>query len=138
MVDEIKETDDRMNKLIKSNNGYQYKGTSYIESEQKQLKGNNNEGNENKDTDVFNSYGFGITSWFSLLQKLMMVYAVISIPAVGLMMEYGKGSELISPMNKAVAKYSLGNLGFSISTCTFTFFGLSKNEEEIKCSRGLL
>ena len=97
MDDEIRETDEKMNKLIKMNKGSTYKGTNYIESEQNQFKGiDKNDPDGKKDDDIFNSYGFGITSWFNLLQKLMMVYALLSVFAIGIMMTYAGGSELTS------------------------------------------
>ena len=52
------------------------------------------------------------------------------------MMEYSQGVELIGAEQKAAAKYSLGNLGFSNNVCVLNFMGMSTKEETISCSRG--
>ena len=135
MENEITETDKRMNELIEENNGQAYEGTNYVQSEQDQLQ--KGEVFHDKHTiDIFDCYGFGITSWFILLRKLIQVYSILSVLAIGLMMTYASGNQLSGPYHKAVAKYSLGNLGFSESNCLFTYIGMTGKEQELKCSRG--
>ena len=58
-----------------------------------------------------------------------MVYSILSVLAIGLMMTYASGTELTGPYDKAVAKYSLGNLGFSESNCLFTFIGMTGKDQ---------
>jgi len=98
---EIKKTDSRMNEIIKESHAEPYAGTSYIVSEMENL------GTKEKDlpqgTDIFKEYGFGITSWLSLLRSLIALYAVLSVAAVGVMMAYSSGQELVGSEFKTTA-----------------------------------
>lgn len=74
MESEIKETDQRLNDIIKKNNGKEYTGTSYINAEMDELVGKPDEEKDlttGEEEDIFNDYGFGIISWFSLLKRLI-------------------------------------------------------------------
>lgn len=93
--------DERLNKVISENNG-SYRGSPVIK-----FKGKTVTENE----DIFEDFGFGITSWFSLLGLLWKLYFFFSIIAIGMMYYYSiNGSQFDG---KDGLKFTLGNLGYS-------------------------
>ena len=118
MESEIKETDQRLDGIIKKSNGYAYKGSNYVESE----LNNMNPPAEEEGQDIFDIYGFGITSWFSLLRRLIKVYFVFACVGAGLMYFYStNGTELSGLGMPKSAMFTLGNLGYSKTQCDMVF-----------------
>lgn len=132
MEQEIKETDERLDKIIKDSNGYRYQGSSYLDSEMYNL----NPADEEEGQDIFDIYGFGVTSWFSLLKLLIKIYFVFSLVGIGLMYFYSQnGSELDQPGISKIAKFTLGNLGYSRSNCDMMFLDL-RGKHSVQCNKG--
>jgi hypothetical protein len=134
MEAEIKETDQRLDKIIKENNGKKYQGSSYIDAEIENL----NPAEEEEGQDIFDTYGFGITSWFDLLRLLIKLYFVFALVGMGLMYFYSThGTELSGSGMAKSAKFTLGNLGFSKSKCDIIYIDAG-TEHTIECSKGVI
>jgi hypothetical protein len=91
---------------------------------------------EEEGQDIFDIYGFGITSWFSLLLLLIKIYFVFACLGAGLMYYYSThGTELTGPAYYKSSKYTLGNLGYSRSKCDMMYFDI-EGEHTINCLKG--
>ena len=73
--------------------------------------------------DPFESFGYGIVSYFSLLRYLMALFFAISLMMIPVFIIYYKGGEFdgneesSSPLR--FQKFSIGNLGQTHSECIF-------------------
>ena len=88
----------------------------------------------------YNELGFGFTAYFNMLQTficIFLLFTVIMLPALYI---YGRTDGLLIASNPktAKAKWSLGNLGFSGSTCISQYVELSQGPREIVCLQGTL
>ena len=88
----------------------------------------------------YNELGFGFTAYFNMLRTfigLFLLFTVIMLPALYI---YGRTDGLLIASNSKTekAKYSLGNLGFSGSTCISQYVELSLGPREIVCLQGTL
>ena len=74
-------------------------------------------------TDLFADYGFGIQAWIRMLLNLFLLYAILSIGAIGIMMLYkdhhGLSQDESMGFFAQANKYTLGNIGFAQSLCYF-------------------
>ena len=67
----------------------------------------------------YNELGFGFTAYFGMLRTFICIFVVFTIIMTPLLVIYGTTDGLVVPSNSKTAKarYSLGNLGFSGSSC---------------------
>ena len=86
MEDNIGKTSARLDYVISQNAGAgkRYKGSDYIQSELDDL----NPPDEEEGQDIFDTYGFGIMSWFALLRSLIKIYFVFACVGAGIMYFY--------------------------------------------------
>lgn len=67
---------------------------------------------EDESKDPTDDFGFGISSWMSLLRYLIGLFAVFSVLAVGLGYIYNTNGHFIKGGDQdAMAQWSMGNLG---------------------------
>jgi hypothetical protein len=90
-----------MNDII-SKNGGDYQGSAVKRSKEKQIE---------EGEDLFEDYGFGINSWFSLLRLLIKLYTLFSVVAFGVMYLYDQTGNALD--SRGILKYTMGNLGYS-------------------------
>ena len=70
--------------------------------------------------DPYNELGFGFKAWFNMLWTFIILFSLFTIIMLPALFIYGRTDGLYVESNAAKtskAKYSLGNLGFSGSTC---------------------
>ena len=85
--DEMKETSERLDKIIADQGAEPYEGSDFIPPEEDgnpTHKSNNSKGKKKKDDDSedgdpFNDFGFGIVAYFTLLRTLIGVFLLMSI-----------------------------------------------------------
>lgn len=150
---EVEAINDRLNMIIKNADGAKYEGTNFKRDLAKKfgLSWPKKDGSEGKKKEKqmsqeeknspFAEYGFGIKAWISTLRYLFQMYLVISLFAYAMMSTYAssKFNGLEPPNNTfgKLAKYSLGNIGFTSSLCFFQFAKLNK-PMDLSCKKGKL
>ena len=132
---QIKEINQRLNKLIKNCDGPKYEGTNLQRDLSKKFgvewidkqgnphkKKEKNQSAEDK-ANVFCEYGFGILAWIGTLRFPFLLYLILSLFAYLAMKQYASFSGLEYPESGfgSLAKYSMGNIGFSQSMCFFQY-----------------
>ena len=91
--------------------------------------------------DPYNELGFGFKAWFNMLWTFILLFSLFTIIMLPAMFIYGRTDGLYVESNAAKtskAKYSVGNLGFSGSTCISQYVGLSNKNREIVCLQGAI
>ena len=117
-MDEMKNVEDRLNKLLEENGSDNYEGTDMIQ-DTKMIWDQNHKNSKIKSHDPFSVYGFGITAYFELMRRLITTYLLMSILAFGIMYIYSQGNAIELDEDAMTAAYSLGNLGYAKHKCYF-------------------
>ena len=81
--------------------------------------------------DPYNELGFGFKAWFNMLWTFILLFSLFTIIMLPALFIYGRTDGLYVESNAAktsLAKYSLGNLGFSGATCISQYVGLNGND----------
>ena len=139
--DEIKDTDKRLNDIIKTKaKAKAYAGTDYVEDELQLISEVKNQFKKpsNQAVDPFNGFGFGVVAYFKMLRFLLVTYAALTVIAGGIIVMYYNGHTIEGSDKKSMmAQFTLGNLGFTSSFCTLWYQSLDK-EQKLECTRGRL
>ena len=76
--------------------------------------------------------GFGITAYIQLLEHLFYLFALLSAVAVVAMITFYKANEN-GILSNSIAKYSLGNIGFTQTICINKFKLFQNRPTNLSC-----
>lgn len=128
IMEEIEETDQRLDKLISDQKAKPYSGTKFDEC---------NDGNNGASVDPFNSFGFGFIAYFKLLRYLIACFTVISLLALVNISIFSKAASFVGERNAIVASTTMGNLGYTQSLCIVQYINL-ESPQKLSCDRGTI
>ena len=91
----------------------------------------------------YNELGFGFTAYFGMLRTFICIFFTFTIIMTPLLVIYGTTDGLVMESNPRTSKarYSLGNLGFSGSSCISQYVDLNTptiGTRELVCLQGSL
>lgn len=102
------------------------------------------DGNDKEDLtpeNPYNELGFGFTAYFGMLRTFICLFVLFTVIISPALFIYGRTEGLLVQSNlkkTEKAKYMLGNLGFSGSTCISQYIELSAGPRELVCLQGTL
>jgi hypothetical protein len=134
VLEEIEDTNQRLDQMISEKGGKAYEGTPMVpkKSSKPKIIG----GNE-KTEDPFNDFGFGIVAYFKLLYSLLGVFFIISLLMLVNISIFRSSGLQSGSKGSWAQQYTMGNLGFSRSICVIQYLGLP-NKQELGCARGTM
>lgn len=88
--------------------------------------------------DPFRLLGYGMNSYFNIMENLMVLFCVITVVMIPSMMGFSSFSALESYSSYSTAKYGLGNIGGAEAICLQSQFMSSTTElsMKIECGEG--